>query len=163
MRSVSSRCHLGEVEGVRSRRSRRVRSRQSRRHAILASRFVDEVKGCNLDAIRSRSQTAIWVRGAKSLGRRRSRSSWVAGNGLSLFPLSLSLFTRGRDLTLSLSLSIFRKMIFEGKIKTEIILHPTHGQTKNHFRKMYFPCATKYPHLWKSISGNHFHPIQTQP
>ena len=113
----------------------------------------------------ARSKIGSWVRGTKSLGRQRSRSSWVAGDGLSLLPLSLSLFARGRDLTLTLtlSLSVFRKMIFEGKIKMEIILHPTHGQTKKHFRKMYFPCATKHPHLRKSISGNHFHPKQTQP
>ena len=115
----------------------------------------------------ARSKIGSWVRGAKSLGRQRSRSSWVAGDGLSLLPLSLSLFAHGRDLTLTftltLSLSVFRKMIFEGKIKTEIILHLTHGQTKKHFRKMYFPCATKHPHLRKSISGNHFHPKQRQP
>ena len=90
-----------------------------------------------------------WVHGAKSLGRRQSRSSWVAGHGLSL--------------SLSLSLFVFQKMIFEGKIKMEIILHPTHGQTEKHFQKMYFPCATKHPHLRKSISENHFHPKQTQP
>ena len=57
---------------------------------------------------------------------------------------------------LSLSLSVFQKMRFEGKIKTEMILHPTHNQTKNHFRKMYFPCTTKHPHLRKSIYGKAF-------
>ena len=76
---------------------------------------------------------------------------------------ALSLSLRAGAISLTLSLSVFQKMIFEGKIKTEIILHPTHGQTEKHFRKMYFPCATKHPHLWKSISENHFHPIQTQP
>ena len=114
-----------------------------------------------------KSKTSLWVRGAKSLGRQRSWSSWVASNGLSLLPLSLSLslslFTRGHDLTLTLSLSVFQKMIFEGKIKTEIILHPTHGQTEKHFQKIYFPYATKHPHLRKSIFRNHFHPIQMQP
>ena len=31
------------------------------------------------------------------------------------------------------SLSVFQKMRFEGKIKTEMILHPTHDQTEKHF------------------------------
>ena len=92
VRSVSSQCHLGEVEGVRSRRSRRrailgcdlgevegMRSWRSRRRAILASRFASEVEGCNLGAIRSRSRTAIWVRGV----------IWVWS--LSLFALSLEM------------------------------------------------------------------------
>ena len=93
-----------------------------------------------------------------------ARGSLAMGS-LFFLSLSLSLFARRRDLTLTLtfSLSVFRKTIFEGKIETEIILHPTHGQTKKHFRKMYFPCATKHPHLRKSISGNHFHPKQRQP
>ena len=49
-------------------------------------RFEVEALGswCNL-------KSKLWVRGAKSLGCRQSRSSWVAGNGLSLLPLSLSL------------------------------------------------------------------------
>ena len=171
MRSVSSQCHLAEVKGVRSRRSRRVQSWQSQTCAILASGFVGEVKGCDLGAIRSQSWTAIWVCGAKSLGRWRSQSSWVAGNGLSLLPLSLSLSlslslcapARSHLHTLSLSLSVFRKMVFEGKIKTEINLHHKHVRTEKNFRKMHFPCAIKHPHLRKRISGNHFQPIQTQP
>ena len=40
-------------------------------------------------------------------------------------------------------------MVFEGKIKTEIILHHKHVSTEKHFRKMHFPCATKHPHLWR--------------
>ena len=108
----------------------------------------------------TKSKIGLWVRGPKSLGHRRSRSSWVAGNGLSL---SLSLCAWARSHSHSLSLSVFRKMIFESKIKTKIILHPTHGQTKKHFRKMYFSCTTKHPHLRKSISRNHFHSKQTQP
>ena len=55
------------------------------------------------------------------------------------------------------------KIIFEGKIKTKIILHPNTWSTEKHFRKIYFPCATKHPHLQKSISRNDFHPKQTQP
>ena len=127
---------------------------------------------------------AIWVRFEVEVERRSrfvARSLWVAGKveargspamgslfflSLSL-SFSLSLVVRGHDFThthtLSLSLSVFRKMVFEGKIKTEIILRHKHVRTEKHFRKMYFPCATKYPHLQKSIFGNHFHPIQTQP
>ena len=46
-----------------------------------------------------------WVHGAKALGLRQSRRLEVAGDGLSLLPLSL--FVCGRDLTLTLSLSLF--------------------------------------------------------
>ena len=67
------------------------------------------------------------------------------------------------SLSLSLSLSVFLKMRFEGKIKTEIILHPTYGQTEKHFRKMYFSCATKYPHFRKNIFKNYFHQKQMHP
>ena len=126
MRSVSSRCHLGEVEGVRSRR---VQSRQSQMCAILASGFADEVKWCDLGAIRSQSRTTIWVRGVKSklVGCRQwALSSSSLSLSLSLF-LSLSLRAGAISLTHSLSLSVFWKMIFEGKIKTKIILHPTHS------------------------------------
>ena len=151
---------------------------------ILASGFAGEVKGCNSNSksnvdpglwvrqrsqwvrfevkVKWRSRTTIWVRGAKSLGRRRSRSSWVAGNGLSL-SLSLSLRASAISLAHSLPLSVFQKMVFEGKIKTEINSHHKHVRTEKHFQKMHFPCTTKHPHLWKSISGNHFQPIQTQP
>ena len=38
-----------------------------------------------------KSKIGLWVRGAKALGRRRSRRLWVADDGLSLLPLSLSL------------------------------------------------------------------------
>ena len=35
--------------------------------------------------------------------------------------------------------------------------------TSNNFWKIYFPWATKFPHLWKSISGSDLKPKQTQP
>ena len=53
-----------------------------------------------------------WVRGAKALGRRRSRRLVVVGDGLSLLPLSLSLFAHERDLTLTLSLSLSLSLCF---------------------------------------------------
>ena len=96
----------------------------------------------------------FWVRRSQFLGS-------VSSSSLSL---SLSLCLRAGAISLSLSsLSVFRKMIFEGKIKTEIILHPNTRSTEKHFQKIYFPCATKHPHLRKSISGSDFHPKQTQP
>jgi len=54
-------------------------------------------------------------------------------------------------------------MRFEGKIKTEMILHPNTWSTEKHFRKIYFPCATKHLHLSKSIFGSDMKPKQTQP
>ena len=66
----------------------------------------------------------------------------------SLLPLSLSLSLRAGVISLSLSsLSVFRKMIFEGKIKTEINLHPNTGQLKSIFGKCIFhaqPNTRKY-------------------
>ena len=92
-----------------------------------------------------------------SLGVISLAGAWLTGGVCSL-PLSSS------SISLSLSsLSVFRKMVFEGKIKKKIILHPNTRSTEKHFRKCYFPCATKHPHLQKSISGNDFHPKQTQP
>ena len=72
MWSVLSRCHLDEVKGVQSRRSRR--------RAILASGFTGEVEGCDLGAFRSRSRTTIWVRG--DLGAIRSRTAILASVSL---------------------------------------------------------------------------------
>ena len=80
------------------------RCRRSRsRTAILASGFAGEVNGCDsklkLWGLWCDSKSKLCVRGAKSLGRRRNRSSWVAGEieargspaMASLFFLSLSL------------------------------------------------------------------------
>ena len=74
---------------------------------------------------------------------------------------ALSLSLRAGAISLTLSLSVFQKMIFEGKIKMEMILHPNTRSTEKHFRKIYFPCATKHPHLRKSISGSDLKPKQT--
>ena len=72
-------------------------------------------------------------------------------SGFSLFFLYLSL-------SLSLSLCAWAWLCFP-----EIILHPNTWSIEKHFRKIYFPCATKHPHLQKSISGSDFHLKQTQP
>ena len=57
------------------------------------------------------------------------------------WPLSLSLSLRAGAISLahSLPLSVFRKMVFEGKIKTEINSHHKHVRTEKHFQKMHFP------------------------
>ena len=68
----------------------------------------------------------FWVRRSRFLG-----SSEFGLFFLSL-SLSLSLSLRVGAISLSLSsLSVFQKMIFEGKIKTKIILHPNTGQLKS--------------------------------
>ena len=38
-----------------------------------------------------------------------------------------------------------------------------HPVNWNNLWKIYFPCATKHPHLWKIISGSDLKPKQTQP
>ena len=82
-----------------------------------------EVEGCD-----SKSNGEVEVEQLCALG---SISFWVR----SLWPelgwpegcaLSLSLLPLSHSHS-ALSLSIFRKIVFEGKIKTEINLHPTHG------------------------------------
>ena len=120
-----------------------------------------------------KSKGVIWVRFEVEVERQsqrvRSRRALGSGFDLSLGAISLagawlargvcSLPLSSSSISLSLSsLSVFRKMVFEGKIKTEIILHPNTRSTEKHFRKIYFPCATKHPHLRKSIFGSDFHP-----
>ena len=66
---------------------------------------------------------------------------WPEGCALSLSLLPLS------HSHSALSLSIFRKIVFEGKIKTKINLHPTHGQLKTISEKCIFhaqPNTRKY-------------------
>ena len=84
-----------------------------------------------------------WRKGSRSPAKSKARGRW--------------------RWALSLSLSVFRKMRFEGKIKTEMILHPNTRSTEKHFRKIYFPCAIKHLHLRKSISESDLKLKQTQP
>ena len=114
----------------------------------------------SMSAVRSRSRTAKLN---DDLGSWREVFGSPAMGSLFFLSLSLSLRAGAISLAHTLSLSVFRKMVFEGKIKTEINLHHKHVRTEKHFRKMHFPCASKHPHLRKSISGNHFQPIQTEP
>ena len=112
----------------------------------------------------SGSSAKLKARGSKVLGRRSVRgfvdrwsrrcdlgSGFVAWSGLSLLPLSLSL-----------SLCVWVWKWFEVKILTETNFRvkaiKTHG-----LGKIYFPCATKHPHLRKSISESNLKPKQTQP
>ena len=78
-------------------------------------------------------RVSFWVRRSRALLGFLGSSS-ISLCARALLPLSLSLS----------SLSVFRKIVFEGKIKTEINLHPHHRTTEMHFRKMHFPCATKH-------------------
>ena len=168
----------GEVEGcdlgaIRSR-SRRVRSRRAlgslaKLKGAIWVRFEVKVERRSR-RVRFKVEVAgLWALGSISLWVRSlwPELGWSEGCALSLsllsLSLSLSLSLRAGAISLSLSsLSVFRKMIFEGKIKTEIILHPNTRSTEKHFRKIYFPCVTKHPHLRKSIFGSDFHPKQTQ-
>ena len=128
------------------------------------------VLGC--DENHSKSKSNGGVEGCDSKSKSKGFGLWVqslSGCDLSGRSLAggrgvLSPFLFFLYLTLTkLSLSVFWKMVFEGKIKMEIILHPNTRSTEKHFRKCYFPCANKHPHLRKSISGNDFHQKQTQP
>ena len=92
----------------------------------------------------------------------RSWVFWVRDLSLSL---SLSLFARESFLSLFLSLRVFgndlkvkfwQKIFFGSKA---LILR----STKILFRKIHFPYANKHPHLQKSISRSDLKPKQTQP
>ena len=69
--------------------------------------------------------------------------------------LSLSLSVHAGAISLSLSsLSVFRKMIFEGKIKTEINLHPNTGELKSISGKCIFhaqPNTRKYGKTFSEV------------
>ena len=88
---------------------------------------------------------------------------WVELDGASSIPLS-PVSLRALSVSLSsvsksgngLKVKYKRKMIFGSKPN---ILR----STENIFQKIYISCATKHPHLRKSISGNDLKPKQTQP
>ena len=73
---------------------------------------------------------------------------WPEGCALSLSLLPLS------HSHLALSLSVFRKIVFEGKIKTEINLHQKHGQLKTISGKCIFhvqPNTHKYGKAFSEV------------
>ena len=91
----------------------------------------------------------FWVRRSRFLGSSKS----VFGFGLFFLSLSLSLRVGVISLSLS-SLSVFWKMIFEGKIKTEINFHPNIGQLKSIFGKCIFhaqPNTCKYGKAFSEV------------
>ena len=121
-----------------------------------------------------------WVRGSRSkaLGRRsvhgfidqfvdrrsrrRDRWSWRSRR----CDRFVDRRSRSRRLSLSLSVHVSLKMVWSENFHFK----PFPGQslqntrsTENNFRKIYFPCATKHPHLRESISKNDLKPKQTQP
>ena len=70
----------------------------------------------------------------------------------------------------ALSLSLSSVSEFENGLKVKYKCKMISGSkpnilrsTENIFRKIYFPCTTKHPHLPKSIFGSDLKPKQTQP
>ena len=93
--------------------------------------------------------------------RTANRSSPLSSSSLSL---SLSLSLRAGASSSPSALSLFSgKFLFEGKIETEINLHPFKGQLKSISGKCIFRAQPNTRKKVKSISGNAFHPKQTQP
>ena len=69
-------------------------------------------------------------------------------------------------LSLSLSLRVWPENGLKWKIDLQtisVVKGSFSRSTSNNFRKIYFPCATKHPHLRKSISGSGLKSKQTQP
>ena len=111
---------------------------------------------------------AIWVRDLGSRNRTAKSNGCEVGRRtdrpLSLLPLSLSLSLRAGASSSPSALSLFSgKFLFEGKIETEINLHPFKGQMKSISGKCIFRAQPNTRKKVKSISGNAFHPKQTQP
>ena len=122
----------------------------------------------------------IWVcdRGSRSGFARGSRSGFAKSNGeierirsqtanrsspLFSSSLSLSLSLRAGASSSPSALSLFsEKFLFEGKIETEINLHPFKGQLKSISGKCIFRAQPNTRKKVKSIFGNAFHPKQTQ-
>ena len=92
----------------------------------------------------------LWALGSISFWVRSlwSELGWPEGCALSLSLLPLS------HSHSALSLSVFRKIVFEGKMKTEINLHPTHGQLKTISEKCIFhaqPNTCKYEKVFPEV------------
>ena len=148
-RSRSGTTNLGSRSGTTNRCCDCDRDR--REGEVERRRLTAKSKG----AIRSRmvksklNSSALWVR---SLSRCDLSGRSLAGRRGGLSP---SLFFLYLTLTqLSLSLSIFRKIVFEGKIKTKINLHPTHGQLKTISGKCIFheqPNTRKYGKAFSEV------------
>ena len=104
--------------------------------------------------------------GVRDLGSRSRTDSKSDGEPIvpSLFFRSLSLSLRAGASSSPSALSLFSgKFLFEGKIETEINLHPFKGQLKSISGKRIFRAQPNTRKKVKSISGNAFHPKQTQP
>ena len=106
------------------------------------------------------------IRGDDLTQRRMARlglGQWVELNGASLISLSpVSL----RALSISLSLVSKSGNGLKVKYKSKMISGSKLNilrSTENIFWKIYISCATKHPHLRKSISESDLKPKQTQP
>ena len=131
----------------------------------LGSRGVRDLGSRSGFAIWVREGFVIWVREVEQRSRTNSKSDGE--------PIVLSLFFLSLSLSLSLCagassspsvLSLFSgKFLFEGKIETEINLHLFKGQLKSISGKCIFRAQPNTRKKVKSISGNAFHPKQTQP
>ena len=139
---TKARSRRGEIERRRDRAEARSKARSS-------------------GAVRSARCCKIERRGAIWCVRSSDWSSGFASDdegviwALSL-SLSLSLSLCASDLKMVWSENFYYKP-FPGSKP-----HFTQS-TSNNFRKIYFSCATKHPHLQKSISRSDLKPKQTQP
>ena len=105
--------------------------------------------------------------GSRSTARDRDRRHWCLRTAR---PGAQCVWTVRTSACFSLSRSRFLSLSlwnsFEVKIGTEIHFRSQSlffGSTEINFRKILFSEPTKHPHFRKSISGNDFHPKQTQP
>ena len=152
-----------------------VRDRGRRIGAAIGVRDLDSQGVRDLG---SRSGFAIWVcndRGSQRSGfARGSRSGFAKSNGeverirsrtanqssplsSSSLSLSLSLSLRAGASSSPSTLSLFSgKFLFEGKIETEINLHPSKGQLKSISGKCIFRAQPNTRKKVKSISGKAF-------
>ena len=153
---------IGAAIGVRDLDSQGVRDLGSRSGFAIWVRN-DRGSRSGFATIGVRKGFAIWVREIERRSRTDSKSD---GEPIvpSLFFLSLSLSLRVGASSSPSALSLFSgKFLFEGKIETEINLHPFKGQLKCISGKCIFRAQPNTRKKVKSISENAFHPKQTQP
>ena len=147
-------------QNARSTSVRRVARSRLRRSSIdeRARRTIVLLVGCaplvDRDAIVRRETSALVDRAARStiaIVHHAARRRGAARSGLSLSDLgSLSLSLFGSDLKWKWG----GKMI--SRLKVKILVNQ-----KSFFGRWYFPWLPNTPVLWKMISENNFHPIQT--
>ena len=130
------------------------RRRDWRRDRAARDRRRDQVARSSGAVLRLARCAVRSARSSECNRRTGARGSPATSNAWSRLSLSLSLYSSDPEMVWSENLS-FKPFPWSKPHFTQ--------STSNNFRKIYFPCATKHPHLRKSISRSGLKSKQTQP